>query len=269
MQIPIEHAPGEFVEVDLDPEVLSHICSAPLFRDALADAFTLRCRVPDVWRYTVHVKGGQILPLVPVAEPSILSNYPDRPAADAAGSETILLILASPHKDEYVRKPNGQLAPKAPAQSRNWLGAGRAIHSYGHDVLGKLGLDNGEYSLVIANPVPYQCSLSSVGPGRPAPLDRSVRDHVWRQLFSLKFVQEDFLDRCMRYRPRIVLNCCTTELQTELTDFIYENFLRTAGPGITLFESEHPSVHWSSSYKVKAGIPVYHVNLPDRIRSLR
>ena len=269
MQIPIEHAPGEFVEVDLDPEILSHICSAPSFRVALTDAFTLRCRVPDVWRYTVQVKGGQILPLVPVTKPSILSNYPDRPAADAAGSETILLVLASPHKNEYAKMPNGQLVPKAPAQARDWLGAGRAINTYGHDVFRKFGLDDGEYSLVITNPVPYQCSLSSVGPGRPGPLDRSVRDYVWRQLFSLQFVQKDFLERCKRYRPQTILNCCTTALRTELSDFICDNFLREGGPRISLFESEHPAMHWSSLYKQKEGIPVYYVSLPDRIRSLR
>lgn len=267
MHIPVEHAPGEFVEVDLDREVLSHISSAPSFQVALAEAFTLRCRVPDVWRYTVHVKGGQVLPLVHVAEPSILSSYPDRPAADAAGSETILLILASPHKDEYVRKPNGQLAPKAPAQGRNWLGAGRAIHSYGHDVLRKLNLTDGEYCLVITNPVPYQCSLSSVAPGYPAPLDPSVRDHVWRQLFSLQVIRRDFLDRCRRYHPRIILNCCTTRLRTELTDFICDNFLLEDGVGATLFESEHPAVQWCSLYKT--GIPVYQVSLPDRIRCIR
>jgi hypothetical protein len=267
MQIPVEHAPGEFVEVDLDPEVLSHICSAPSFRVALADAFTLRCRVPDVWRYTVHVRGGEVLQRVLAAEPSILSNYPDRPAADAAGSKTILLILTSPHKDEYVKKPNGQLAPKAPAQGRNWLGAGRAIHSYGHDVLRKLDLADGEYSLVIANPVPYQCSLSSVAPGYPAPLDPTVRDHVWRQLFRLKVIRRDFLDRCRRYRPQIILNCCTTPLRPELTDFICDNFLQEDGAEATLFESEHPAVHWCSLYKT--GIPVYQVSLPDRIRTFR
>lgn len=73
----------------------------------------------------------------------------------------------------------------------------------------------------------------------------------------------------MCYRPKIVLNCCAAALQAELTDFIYNNFLRTAGPGISLFESEHPSVHWSSSHKEKEGIPVYHVSLPDRIWSIR
>lgn len=267
MQIPVEHAPSEFVEVDLDPEVLSHICSAPTFRVALADAFTLRCRVPDVWRYTVHVKGGEVLPLIPVVEPSILSNYPDRPAVDAAGSETILLILASPHKDEYVRKPNGQLTPKAPAQGRNWLGAGRAIHSYGRDVLRELDLADGEYSLLIANPVPYQCSLSSVAPGYQAPLDPIVRDHVWRQLFRLKVIRRDFLDRCMRYRPRIILNCCATALRAELTDFICDTFFQENGAGGILFESEHPAVQWCSLYKT--GIPVFQVNLSDHIRCSR
>jgi hypothetical protein len=267
MLIPLEYAPSEFVEVEFDPAVLSRISSAPSFRVALADALTLRCRVPDVWRYTVHVRGGVVLPLVHVTEPSILSSYPDRPAADAAGSKTILLILTSPHKDEYVRKPNGQLAPKAPAQGRNWLGAGRAIHSYGHDVLRKVGLADGEYSLLIANPVPYQCSLSSIAPGNPAPLDPTVRDHVWRQLFSLKVIRRNFLDRCLRYSPRIILNCCTTALRTELTNIICDNFLREDGSGTTLFESEHPAVQWCSFYKT--GIPVYQVSLPDRIRTFR
>lgn len=161
-------------------------------------------------------------------------------------------------------KSNGQRTPKAPAQGRNWPGAGRAIHCYGQDVLRKLDLADGRYSLLIANPVPYPCSLSSVVPGHSAPLDPTVRDYVWRQLFSLTASRADFLDRCLQYRPQRILNCCTTSLRTDLTNFMCDNFFQEVGPETILFESEHSAVQWSTLHKT--GIPVYQVNLLDRLR---
>jgi hypothetical protein len=268
MRIPVEYGPGKFIPVELDDELLGLASTARSFPAALADAFSLACRVPDVWRYTFRVRNGEIvLPLVPVAHPSIPSNYPDRPAADAVGMDTILLILTSPHRDEFTKDSGGRLLPKAPAQSRAWLGAGRAIEAYGHLVLSQLGLHDGNYSFLLANPVPYQCSLSSVGPGKPAPLYPDVRNYVWRKLFELEVVREDFLNRCRLYHPKVVLNCCVPALRTELTTFICDQFLTRDDAGAVLFESEHPAVQWSTLQKW--GIPVYHVSLFDRTRTLR
>jgi hypothetical protein len=268
MRIPVEYGPGKFVPVELDDELLSFVSTANSFPAALADAFSLACRVPDVWRYTFRVQNGEIvLPLVPVTHPSIPSNYPDRPATDAAGKHTILLALTAPHRDEFSKDSAGRLLPKAPAQSRALLGAGRAIEAYGHLVLGQLGLRDGDYSLLLANPVPYQCSLSSVGSGKPVPLYPDVRNYVWRKLFELEFVRQDFLDRCRLYHPEVVLNCCVPALRTELTTFICDQWLMGGDAEAVLFESEHPAVQWSTLQK--RGIPVYHVSLSDGTRTLR
>jgi len=267
MEIQFESSPDTFVPVDLDSELLDIISTALEFPQLVQSALRIECRVPDVWRYTVQVSdSGRTVVLKPNTRASIPSNYMDVPAADAAGRESILLVLESPHKDEYLRV-NGLLIPRAPAQGRGIFGAGRGIHMYGHYVLSRLNLLDGAYPLIIANPVPYQCSLVSVPPGKPRALDekvKPVRDHVWRQLFGLTPVRQDFLARCKSYSPRVVLNCCTKELRAELTDFLCNELSSNFAQHPMLFECEHPSVQWCTQHK--KGIPLFNVLCQGRTR---
>lgn len=250
MLINVERSPGAFTKVNLSPAYLSLISTHVGFKTAITDALRLESRVPDVWRYTVHVEGGVVTLLSQVDNPTVPSKYPDWPATDAAGTRVILLILESPHRYEYVRDKNGKLLARAPAQNRSLFGAGRGIEFYGHLVLNRIGLADGEYFLVIANPVPYQCSLSSVMPGKPIPLHADVRDHVWRQLFKLDCVWQNFLDRLDVYRPEIFVNCCTGELWDELTTFLCNRYLaKDSHDCVDLFQTVHSSVNWCAQSK--------------------
>lgn len=260
MKIPVEDERGHFVLAEFDPAFLNQISNGPAFAQSLADAFRLACQMPDVWRYTVQVKGGKIEPLVEVTEQLIPSNFPDRLATDAAGTKSILLLMESPHTDEYSVDANGKLHPRAPAQGT----AGRGVKKYADIVFAQLKLPDGDYSLILANPVPYHASLSllyQVSPGlRRSRLNRPVRDHVWRVLWKLDFMKKYFLERYRRYSPHTVLNCCTKNLRGEVTDYLFDN-----GIEASLFETEHPAVRWNALHK--KGIPVYRVSGQGRIRT--
>jgi hypothetical protein len=70
--------------------------------------FQINHRVPDVWRYSVKICNGNISVLEIIKDTNIDSKFKDRYAIDAIGSKVILLILESPHKDEYNYDPQHQ-----------------------------------------------------------------------------------------------------------------------------------------------------------------
>ena len=72
MRIPIEHSPGEFAHVDVDLEVLSHICSAPLFQDTHQSASGAgRGRLRSFANNSLHLVTNSLEPL---ATASVLGN---------------------------------------------------------------------------------------------------------------------------------------------------------------------------------------------------
>ena len=270
MKIPVERSLGVSEIAEFDPAVLNLISSGQAFVQQLTDAFKRDKRVEDAWRYVVRVQGGTVAVPLSTAPGKHLMNskFTDLKARYAVGKNIILLLLESPHVDEYLYQ-GGILAPVAPAQRDASGGAGHAIREYLNQVLDKLtpNLPDGDYALVIANPVPYHCSLSWLGSAptetgrlKPKALNstegRRVRNHVWKQLWKLDFIRQDFLDRCALYQPFVILNCCTDELRDDVSRLLCEN-----GFGQSLFTTKHPSVNWNTAYgKGGPGHPVNRVN---------
>jgi hypothetical protein len=216
--------------------------------------FTRETRVQDVWRYTLEVGQDGAVTIVPAHEEGTVacSQFADRPAADALSEQpkapVLLLLLESPHVDEY-RFPAGKLKPVAPAQGTSPGSAGGAIQRYLYIVVGKLGLSAGSYRVVIANPVQYQCSLGHWY-GRLYP---NIRDHVWMQIWSLEFIQREFVARLAAYAPAVVLNCCTDALKARVRNLVWDH-------RHVLYEAPHPAVRWNI---LKKEIPVRRVDSSD------
>jgi hypothetical protein len=260
VRIPVEGDRNQAEPVEFDLDELDLIGSGPDFIQALTNALQLNKRVPDVWRYRVDVSDGKVA-LLGLSRKLSRSRYADRPAADANGTRIILLLLESPHTDEYEISAAGVLKPIAPAQGNSLGGAGRGIEKYAPLVLNQLSLRDGQYSLVIANPVAYHCSLSLLGKSAKSSLKPSLRDHVWRQLFALESVQRRFIERLQAYQAFATVNCCTKELRHEVTDYLCKNRMCAE-----VFETEHPAIRWSTLNK--KGIPVYRVACDGRTRTL-
>jgi hypothetical protein len=218
-------------EINISPitqEQINNYCT-----EDYLDIFRNRHRVPDVWRYIVEANAD--IQIVPVDKTIPLSDFNDRPAADAAGPN-ILLILESPHKSEYKHdKKNFTLKPKAPAQGYT----GRNIEIFISDILKKISdLSNGSYNLIISNPIPYLCSLGIF----TDKLNTKVRDNVWNAVWDIAnkkgeyVIREDFIARCKHYRPEYIINCCTANLKMNVTDC-----LLTHGFNNNLYTAHHPS----------------------------
>jgi hypothetical protein len=231
------------IEFDMgDTTIPSDYCS-----NGELDIFQIKHRIPDVWRYTVKVFNGKIERLEICKPDRINSNFQDSAASDAIGTKVILLVLESPHIDEYEKYPTNtdDLKPKAPAQGST----GRNIEKYLTMVLGKISLPDACYSLVISNPIPYICSLGIV----THKLDKILRDNLWKAIWNIKndeglfVMQEEFMARYKKYNPAYTLNCCTKELAYFVTELLVKNGVRE------IYQTYHPSIQWNTC---KGNVPV-------------
>ena len=146
---------------------------------------------------------------------------------------TIVLLLESPHTDEY---DNGK--PIAPAMGTT----GRNLDSHLGGVLSQIRnrIFNGS-RVIVSNPVQFQASLHMILRGK---MNGKVRDAVWRSLWQHQdqYIQNCFASRMENYSPYIVINACTKgyqgkgELQKKVTALLTEkrNYRE-------IYEISHPS----------------------------
>jgi len=258
VEIPVEYSPGSSTPVLLLDEILREFSTAPDLHQKLVDLLKYERRVPDAWRYDCEIEDddgevcAQFYGLRATRKDHKLkySNYHDDIRAEFA-EKVILILLESPHVDEYFLGANQVITPRGPAQKRRYGGAGHGLEKHGAKVLEQLGLPSGIYAVVIANPVPYHCSLGLLKPGEK--IKNRVRDHVWTRLWSLDFVRSDFIARCKQYAPAAILNCCTENLQSHVSLFLGEN-----GYGRSLFEAYHPS-SWDKYFAKRNPVQVRRV----------
>jgi len=134
----------------------------------------------------------------------------------------ILFILESPHKNEYKlirnqinkQKTITEILPIAPASRTT----GNNLNLYLQRLLRNIFsiknnlLNKNEYKIIIANPVPYQCSLSSLYK-KPKKLNQSLRDAVWIKFWNNKIIKKDFdeiLNKlCKSNSVDLIINACT------------------------------------------------------------
>lgn len=219
--------------------------------DVLECYFSNAMRVDDVQRYTICWGADTDMPSI---QPNSIrddrfadSRFYDQLPERREGQSVLLLLLESPHKDEY--KHDAELEPLrsiAPAQGDT----GSNIQAHFHEVL-KCGLSPDlcrGASVVIANPIPYQASLVSISNDQGG--WHSVKDAVWAALWMNRVVKEHLAERLRRYNPDIVVNACTREGSRDLP---YTNnahvaiFVAAHCPTAKLFATTHPSSWWKAS----------------------
>ena len=135
----------------------------------------------------------------------------------------LILVLESPHRDEFAGTPG-------PAKGST----GRQIRRYLLQVKGLESLS--DHGLILVNAVQYQCSL-----GMPT---RCFRDRVFSAVWS-GGGQEDFESRLLDYwRPKdVIANCCTKGsarlADAELRVMVHDLILR-ALPDTEPLRRTHP-----------------------------
>ena len=224
---------------------LGRVTSSPFVQTFGGDTkvigmFGPRNRVPDVNRYRVAVHGNLccILPH-PRGHVCLTRNrYHDLWCYQGGFDGTIVLLLESPHEKEYRLAHNGQvLRPIAPAQGRT----GRRIEKHLEHILNAecnsdvRRLIKNNSRVVIANPIQFQSSLWVIHKGKLQGWE-TLRSAVWRTLWKVSQIQNDFCNRLQSYNPDVVLNCCTENLRQKVSTLL----CRTGFQNKT-FAGDHPS----------------------------
>ena len=211
------------------------------------ETFFIDKKVKDKWRYNLkynndwHLTKPNGLPII--CNPSSGDFYLEDKDIQSDNLDdnipVILVILESPHKDEYR---DDDFFPLSPANGDTGVYFSKYFTSHALLILISLGLnldDNQQYKIFFVNPVPYQASLYKIhGKG----VQDTLRDKIWKQLYPLCKV--DFEARIRSYKPKIILNSCTSVLkdpvQTELericcqSIIIFQNYSGPQNPDNSL-----------------------------------
>lgn len=106
----------------------------------------------------------------------------------------IVIVLESPHKDEY----NIKLSSNDPAPA---LGITGKKLKKSFLKLFKDEIKSSKYHVILMNSIQYQCSFGE----KPD----KFRDRVWLKLWLCENFDGNFIARLEKYKPDIVINLCT------------------------------------------------------------
>lgn len=206
--------------------------------------FSNENRVLDVDRYRIDSDGSNVT-LAPHCETHgdyELSAYNDFPPDDIHDDfqNTLVILLESPHKEEYVN--NCLDDPIAPAQGQT----GCNLHRWlGGIVCGRPHLREcmaGRTRVIVSNPVQFQASLAAVlrllpssGRAKATPITKRVWKRLWAE------VKDDFMQRLSNYHPNFIINACTYELKEEVTRTLRERH-GCISQGVLYEAGGHPSM---------------------------
>lgn len=233
-------------------------------RCVIDDTFGEQNVVPDVDRYRLRRQQGQIT-LHPHTVRGVCpdsNNFCDilTTERNVDYDKTIVIVLESPHKDEYENSatPSGDVGrPIAPAQGKT----GTRIRNFFHHVLCSCPtlcgqLEEHTTRVVISNPVPFQASLASIvsipasendSKSAPKRKRKKLRDAVWSALWEYGAIQDDFQTRLESYCPDFIINACTHDVGCYLQRCCVANN-RCKKHKMRTFLNEHFNV--SSCYEV-------------------
>ena len=201
------------------------VTSVTLNEIVVEDFFSDIMKVEDVYRYIVTVCKGKYPKLEKHTNNKFKnSSFNDYCCSDDKETKSIILILESPHKDEYCNL-NNIYTPIAPAQGKT----GNRIKNNISIVVNELinneiynsSLSSGKYRLIICNPVQFQTSLYYL---HNEGIIKNLRDRVWKEIFNQEKVKYNFYSRLSKYYPSVIINACTESCSKEVGDFIKTKF---------------------------------------------
>jgi hypothetical protein len=224
------------------------------------DVFTIfgvygkRKRVIDVFRYTINIH-NYYATHPPVSAFGNILKFHDKPIK-YSNNPKIVLIIESPHMDEYHPI---KFSPIAPAQGAT----GNNIYIYICSLINNangLNLPNGDYDIIICNPVQFQSSLfnfhkTNLYKNSPA---QAIRDKSWRAIYAKEKV--NFFNRLKLYAPKAIINACTAKLRKDLEQDIETwanspNTIATIGIINRYWANKHPCIWDTNNVILNPSIP--------------
>jgi hypothetical protein len=207
MKLDFEISNGEARTIQIDESIEDY--------DEIKGVFTQENRVPDVVRGILKVTGSKIRLCLNEVSDDAIGKWADISASRRQIDKSIVLLLESPHRQEYTKET---WLPIAPAQHATTHGRITQVSQLlkskpeiGEFLAGQAARGGVEYPLVIANPIQWQASLACY---YPRGLRCDLRDEVWNKLWNYEESGEyplraDFLKRLKSYNPAVVINACT------------------------------------------------------------
>lgn len=164
------------------------------------------------------------------------SDYKDDIVKSNENIKSIIIILESPHQYEY----NDKFEPKAPAQGKTGEGIEFYIELIIYHLIKREGitLDDDKYNVIICNPVQYQASLYHLHNNSIEGKYKTLRNNVWKKLFDDE-TKKDFIDRVKSYKPKLIINACTSDLKDCVQEELYKEFSQSSD--VEMIKSYHPS----------------------------
>ncbi len=150
----------------------------------------------------------------------------------------IVIILESPHIDEYCKHCG---SPLGPAQGNT----GKFFDEYFFKLIRKSNIykniRHGVHAVVFVNAVQYQCSLGNALSGAKNTANRAMRDQNWMKCMS-NGCTADLIQRIDALSPYAIINLCTNgsqNLRSVVDGLIKQNF-----PSVYYTQGNHPSSWW-------------------------
>ena len=241
--------------------------------DLIVKIFGERNKVPDVSRYRIaegscvrhddryHICNdryliphdnltGQNVSSYDIPEPRLQDQLRQR---EQRGIGNIVLLLESPHKDEYIADP------KRPACGKTGRNIDLYLCGVLDDIIGELnkaGFSVAEHidpgcHVIISNPIQFQTSLHAIH-GQPlVGTWNKLRDNVWRTLWREEHIRQCFRARLGCYYPKVIINACTGKREKrDSLKRLVESFIRREFQDVRLFYINHPS-SWGRSASLR------------------
>ncbi|MGE7948164.1 hypothetical protein [Lysinibacillus sp. NPDC093688] len=181
--------------------------------------FSAKHKVPNVCRYTLIIKANNFSLEKNLCSNLTNSNYNDIFINDVEKNSSILVILESPHENEYDNNFN----VKGPAQGIT----GQRVYKYLPQVVEEilntnLKINDGSYKVVLFNPIPFQTSLNYLHKqGLNSTNIKNLRDAVWKTLWYRENVFRSNMESTLKeLDPIIILNACTKSLKKEVSNVL-------------------------------------------------
>ena len=271
----VKNGYGRSVKVDDSKFQGKHVVSCGDDAILVKNFFGVNNKVPDVSRYRIGAGGCCVRHdnRYHICNDRYLIPHCDVSRKDLARLlqrqqrqiRNIVLLLESPHKDEY--QPGNINCPIAPANGATGDNIDRCLGTVLRQIKGALinaRLDEAEFikpdsHVIISNPIQFQTSLYAIH-GQSTWVSRwgMLRNNVWRTLWNEDHIQDCFLERLCTYNPSLIVNACTGALEKRVNDFIRDN-LEDEQDVMALYNVPHPaSKLWNSG-----DIDPVRIHLPD------
>lgn len=200
--------------------------------------------VPNVIRYRFNYTNNEFIALDINNQIHPDSNYNEEFLYFNDNHRTIVIVLESPHVDEYT----SDMQSISPAQGKT----GTKIHSDIGDLLNRIKnhldfTENEIIEIALVNPIPLQTSLGTIH-GESLSNNTTLRNNVWRSIWEHTDYDEKFIQLINTLQARdVVINACTTALKKRVSTALSE---AESFKG-AIFNTYHPGAwgNWLSGFK--------------------